>query len=837
MDKKVEDPISKHRCCVSQCKSRNTSEITLLKFPRDENLRKKWAEKLKIEENATTNLYVCSLHFKPTDFQALGYPFIKHRLKRGAIPSGKIPKVPQKSQKKAGRRNLKLKGNTSNAVKTRKTMNNAKQPPTSPDDSDDEPLTCKEILRRCLNKNNTIGSSSKNSFSERKAESPQGVKKKNPVTPFVFVDVSQIKENSEKKSIPRFGRHQPNILRNRRFVTHASSQTPSRKPVTRSIGTQTEALQNFNIESEFPKARFSKNIDFLRRNLVGHALRINGNTFRINECSITFKNEDETKDDISRLIIQPGHLISSGRLMLTSILESCESDRIPKGTKTTQQPAKDSTKSNLPTSSQNIENSVPNEHNYTLKRDSFGTKKNPRVRNPEMKKVTEKLVRPVFDKEVRVKLNKLPKDLLDAYKKGHKIKVGTEEFPQKGRLLRKYTITVIRKEPVNPISCEICDKVFITADALNQHKKFHTDLQKSPPVTNLDRQRLNSVEVVEQQQPIAGTTDTDEKNFVCDMCHRRFKHNHSFVYHRRIVHGKNEGNESIPESLNEEEKNDKIYRKNRTKVRNSEEVVNQQPIKEATSTDERQFNCPLCKRCFKYLHSFNNHLRIIHDWGEEDEYKTEDQSVEGQIGQENTCPECPSTFGSPKDLDKHLLDKHQTVLKKPMYECNICKKIFITYRSLMYHEEKTHNAEINKDVLIKYRCGTCKKLFEIDYYYKSNHEKVCKAEWAKKNAEKTVSNPDLDKSTTPSGPNIGDTTKKEKSSTYLREESSKKEEKKKGISENETNVRKRKNSEDASNTEKKLKSAEEPNEILNRLKNLLGSTDGPNDITIVSIDE
>lgn len=56
-------------CCVFNCtSSSNTQKFSKFSFPRDPELRKKWAEVIPLKSNILiNNLHVCEKHFAETD--------------------------------------------------------------------------------------------------------------------------------------------------------------------------------------------------------------------------------------------------------------------------------------------------------------------------------------------------------------------------------------------------------------------------------------------------------------------------------------------------------------------------------------------------------------------------------------------------------------------------------------------------------------------------------------------------------------------------------------------------------------------------------------------------
>ena len=81
-------------CCVPGCNSdsryenNNTEAVWFHRFPIDKTTRKAWIIKIRRDKgplfNITRSTYVCSLHFKPSDYK---WSPVRKRLIKGAVPS------------------------------------------------------------------------------------------------------------------------------------------------------------------------------------------------------------------------------------------------------------------------------------------------------------------------------------------------------------------------------------------------------------------------------------------------------------------------------------------------------------------------------------------------------------------------------------------------------------------------------------------------------------------------------------------------------------------------------------------------------------------------------
>lgn len=121
---------------------------------------------------------------------------------------------------------------------------------------------------------------------------------------------------------------------------------------------------------------------------------------------------------------------------------------------------------------------------------------------------------------------------------------------------------------------------------------------------------------------------------------------------------------------------------------------------------DREKKCPICKRGFKSLELFQNHLN---------QHTAEKSYI---------CKECPkendSRFETSGQLKKHLLDEHGQGIKAN-FECHLCRKHFFT-EDLMESHIKTHEGKK------KYTCTVCGKVFFNKSYLK-RHKNLHKESW------------------------------------------------------------------------------------------------------------
>lgn len=78
------------RCCIKNCKTKNSTNISFFGYPRDESIRKIWIQNCGLDDatnsqdNLKANLKVCRLHFEDRMFTNV---LKKNRLVLNAIPT------------------------------------------------------------------------------------------------------------------------------------------------------------------------------------------------------------------------------------------------------------------------------------------------------------------------------------------------------------------------------------------------------------------------------------------------------------------------------------------------------------------------------------------------------------------------------------------------------------------------------------------------------------------------------------------------------------------------------------------------------------------------------
>ena len=122
--------------------------------------------------------------------------------------------------------------------------------------------------------------------------------------------------------------------------------------------------------------------------------------------------------------------------------------------------------------------------------------------------------------------------------------------------------------------------------------------------------------------------------------------------------------------------------------------------------------CPQCQRCFKTSSDVNDHLRNEHG-----------------LQNQHSCPKCDKRFPLKPMLTLHQIEMHDFDPRKDTdvvpnakvigaekvntnsFECDICHKMFLNYRTLYGHKKQFHDAH-------NYKCDQC------DFTTYENHKLI-----------------------------------------------------------------------------------------------------------------
>ena len=102
-----------NRCIVAGCSGTSKDDVSLHRFPKEENLRKIWTSKVKLTRadwhGPSDYSTICSNHFSEDDFEdrgiysSFGMKQMKRKLKDGAIPKIRLGVTSVKKQDVARR--------------------------------------------------------------------------------------------------------------------------------------------------------------------------------------------------------------------------------------------------------------------------------------------------------------------------------------------------------------------------------------------------------------------------------------------------------------------------------------------------------------------------------------------------------------------------------------------------------------------------------------------------------------------------------------------------------------------------------------------------------------
>ncbi|XP_071645075.1 uncharacterized protein [Temnothorax longispinosus] len=117
---------------------------------------------------------------------------------------------------------------------------------------------------------------------------------------------------------------------------------------------------------------------------------------------------------------------------------------------------------------------------------------------------------------------------------------------------------------------------------------------------------------------------------------------------------------------------------------------------------ESKFKCPKCPSVYTRKRNLNEHLLSKHD------------IKKGHLESRFKCPKCLNVYKSKQYLNDHLLSKHKGIRK---YECYICKKRF-GHRSCLTSHHKVHPLPsvllftLQSHLESKFKCPKCPNMYK-----------------------------------------------------------------------------------------------------------------------------
>ncbi|XP_055634672.1 gastrula zinc finger protein XlCGF26.1-like [Toxorhynchites rutilus septentrionalis] len=243
-------------------------------------------------------------------------------------------------------------------------------------------------------------------------------------------------------------------------------------------------------------------------------------------------------------------------------------------------------------------------------------------------------------------------------------------YTKKRFLLRHQREMYIEKK----FQCEECDKEFLTESQLANHKESH-DKDNSDRKEQLTKccacyQQFESEELLRKHADeihlpeSQSSTNDNEKKFICDICHRRYKTKRTLLDHKSKPY-RNEQNMCTQCG--------KMFREKRFLIDH-----------ERLHQGDRPLVCPVCSKTFAVKDSYRKHVKS-HSI-EKDRFK---------------CEICSKGFRKKTNLKSHYIT-HRTDYR-PM-SCSICSASFARKATLKLHM-RLHTGEK------PHKCNMCDASF------------------------------------------------------------------------------------------------------------------------------
>ncbi|XP_041981550.1 zinc finger protein 354B-like isoform X4 [Aricia agestis] len=202
------------------------------------------------------------------------------------------------------------------------------------------------------------------------------------------------------------------------------------------------------------------------------------------------------------------------------------------------------------------------------------------------------------------------------------------------------------------LSCPTCGKVFNKVHHLTRHQNF---LHKDHDETSTHSAMKNL------------STAATKNDFMCIICTRRFKSQHSMAAHMKIhvqMKTVRDSNENISKD------DEKITNCKRKNVRDN-----------YNGTEEAKVLCEICQKRFKSKNSLSAHMKI-------------------HVNKERVlaCSKCGKVFPKVNNLKRHELSHEE----KRKYKCGFCSESYLTEEILEQHLKQHGETKI---------CSVCQKTF------------------------------------------------------------------------------------------------------------------------------
>ena len=133
--------------------------------------------------------------------------------------------------------------------------------------------------------------------------------------------------------------------------------------------------------------------------------------------------------------------------------------------------------------------------------------------------------------------------------------------------------------------------------------------------------------------------------------------------------------------------------------------------------------CMECNQMFNVVNRLRYHMKESHNSADCKTFtaglKEREDLTSGNLAPSFDCKFCGKSFDCPSKVQRHETALHQA--KMPRYRCDICKKKFLTDRSLLTHKNKFHADWVSEDrpdpstqtdERIQHLCKYCGKVFD-----------------------------------------------------------------------------------------------------------------------------
>ena len=265
----------------------------------------------------------------------------------------------------------------------------------------------------------------------------------------------------------------------------------------------------------------------------------------------------------------------------------------------------------------------------------------------------------------------------------------------------------------NTFVCEQCGFATISTQKLNMHiySKHEVERHKQCPYCPYKNPILYRVNIhIDNNHP-----DSEEKNFFCDHCPKSFIYKDSLKKHMDTVKEKGRYNKpkskkqlsSIPCDYCNEKFTASFFLKKHYK--------NLHPDQPIIADGHNKCKCLKCPDFFFLEQELDVHLNLEHGVDTEQNYckicrqryrdvhncslkKQRDKNNEEKYRGKYSCRQCTRVFSAADYLKDHIKSVHENCLD---YECEKCKKKFVSKIRLTSHIIQTHSSKVN--------CGICDK--------------------------------------------------------------------------------------------------------------------------------